>query len=65
MSCRWAGARHGLREKADPHGANGGDACSAQHHNFLLLLVFYDQKTPKKTLLKVRNVGINISQTQI
>ncbi len=63
MSWRWAdavGTRHGSREKADPHGANGSDACSAQQHNYLLYLAFCGQKTHKKALLKVRNVGYKV-----
>ncbi|MFH1949988.1 MAG: hypothetical protein ABIL06_00060, partial [Pseudomonadota bacterium] len=47
----------GLSKKADPHGANGSDACSAQQHNLLSYLPFFGKKTPKNTLLKVRNVG--------
>ena len=50
--------RQGLSEKADPHGANGSDACSAQQHNLLSYLAFCSKKTPKNTLLKVRNVGL-------
>jgi len=60
MSWRWAaaaGTRHGSREKPDPHGVNGSYAFSAQQHNHLFYLDFCGQKTPKKALLKVRNVG--------
>jgi len=50
--------RQGLSEKADPHGANGSDACNAQQHNLLSYLAFCGQKSPKNTLHKVRNVGL-------
>lgn len=56
--------RQGLSEKADPHGANGSDACSAQQHNLLSYLAFCSKKTPKNTLLKVRNVGCKITLLQ-
>jgi len=35
----------------------GVEVCSAQQHNLLAPLAFCDQKNPKNTLLKVRNVG--------
>jgi len=38
----------------------GVEVCSAQQHNLLSPLAFCDQKNPKNTLLKVRNVGYNI-----
>jgi hypothetical protein len=34
----------------------GVEVCAAQQHNSLSLLAFCDQKNPKNTLLKVRNV---------
>lgn len=35
----------------------GVEVCGALQHNLLSPLAFCDQKNPKNTLLKVRNVG--------
>lgn len=43
----------------------GVEVCGALQHNLLSPLDFWDQKNPKNTLLKVRNVGFKVQKNTI